>query len=181
MSDRRIVRIQLTADLQREMDDIFNSQEQRFKAASEEQIHFDGKYKPDEGECLFIDDYEDIDGLHEAVANPLGIPQIAPDAAQLEMIKALFMGKTQEGRRVALVQNFDRRRILSNKGYAIFHSDDVFRKVEGVGLTIGTTLSAILEDSRLSFFSFHAARQIFDLSQYYREATDDDLNDFAAS
>ncbi|UEM11998.1 hypothetical protein J4G43_047430 [Bradyrhizobium barranii subsp. barranii] len=89
------------------------------------------------------------------------------------MIKALFMGKTHEGRRIALVQNFDKRRILSNKGFAIFHSADVFRKVEGVGLTIGASLSAILEDNRLSFFSFHSARQTFDLTQYFREATDE--------
>ncbi|MCK1627401.1 DUF4868 domain-containing protein [Bradyrhizobium sp. 160] len=181
MSDRRIVRIPLTADVQREMDEIFNNQEQAFRVSSEEQIAFDGKYKPDDGECLFIDDYDDIDGLHEAIANPLGVPQIAPEAEQFEMIKALFMGKTQDGKRIALIQNFDRRRILSNKGFAIFHSADVFKKVEGVGLTIGANLSAILENNRLSFFSFHSARQVFDLTQYYMEATDEDLNEFARS
>ncbi|KJC44255.1 hypothetical protein UB31_21315 [Bradyrhizobium sp. LTSP849] len=181
MSDRRIVRIPLTADVQREMDEIFSGQERRFRTSSEEQIPFDGKYKPDDGECLFIDEYDDIDGLHEAIATPLGIPQIAADAAEFEMIRALFMGKTHEGRRIALVQNFDKRRILSNKGFAIFHSADVFKKVEGVGLTIGANLSAILEDDRLSFFNFHSARQIFDLTQYFREATDEDLNDFATS
>ncbi|WOH76452.1 DUF4868 domain-containing protein [Bradyrhizobium sp. NDS-1] len=181
MNDRRVVRIPLTAEVQREMDEIFNNQEQKFRASSEEQIAFDGKYKPDEGECLFIEDYDDIDGLHAAIANPLGIPQIAPEADEFEKIKALFMGKSQDGKRIALVQNFDKRKVLSNKGFAIFHSADVFKKVEGVGLTIGANLSAILEDGRLSFFSFHSARQIFDLSQYFREATDEDLNSFAAS
>jgi hypothetical protein len=38
-----------------------------------------------------------------------------------------------------------------------------------------------LEDKKLSFFSFHSARQIFDLTQYFKEATDEDLNEFAAS
>ncbi|MEZ2146379.1 Kiwa anti-phage protein KwaB-like domain-containing protein [Bradyrhizobium sp. DN5] len=181
MSDRRIVRIQLTAEVQREMDEAFTVQEQRFRDSSEDQIEFDGKYKPDDGECLFIDDYDDIDGLHDAIANPLGKPQIEPSADEFEKIKALFMGREIDGRRTAIVQNFDKRKILSNRGLSIFHSADVFRKVEGVGLTIGTNLSAILDDSRLSFFSFHSARQIFDLSQYFREATDEDLNVFAAS
>lgn len=48
-------------------------------------------------------------------------------------------------------------------------------------MTLGTSLAAVLEDKRLSFFSFHSARQIFDLTQYFKEATDDDLNEFAAS
>ncbi|MGY4234992.1 hypothetical protein ACVIIW_003939 [Bradyrhizobium sp. USDA 4449] len=181
LSDRRIVRIPLTAEVQLEMDATFDAQEQRFKRSCEEQIAFDGKYKPEEGECLFIDDYDDIDGLHRAIANPLGIPQIAPASDEFEGIKALFMGKTVDGRRIALVQNFDKRKIISNRGLSIFHSADVFRKVEGVGLTIGMSLSAILEDNRLYFFSFFSARQIFDLSQYFREATDEDLNEFARS
>ena len=178
---RRVVRIPLSAEVQREMDETFKVQEGKFRASSEEQVAFDGKYKPDEGECLYIDDYDDIDDLHGAIANPLGIPEIAPDPTEFEAIKALFMGRNDGGGRIALIQSFDRRKIISNKGLSIFHSANVFRKVEGVGLTIGTNLSALLEESRLSFFSFHSARQIFDLSQYYREATDDDLNEFAAN
>ncbi|MGJ4897480.1 Kiwa anti-phage protein KwaB-like domain-containing protein [Bradyrhizobium oligotrophicum] len=178
---RRIVRIPLSAEVQREMDETFKVQEGKFRASSEERVAFDGKYKPDTGECLYIDDYDDIDDLHGAIANPLGIPEIAPDPIELEAIKALFMGKNDGGLRVALIQSFDKRKIISNKGLSIFHSANVFKKVEGVGLTIGPNLSAILEDNTLSFFSFHSARQIFDLSQYYREATDDDLKEFAAN
>ncbi|HCL2881382.1 TPA: DUF4868 domain-containing protein [Pseudomonas aeruginosa AC9A] len=32
---------------------------------------------------------------------------------------------------------------------------------------------------KLKFFSFHAARQIFDLSEYYKVATDEDVRDFS--
>ncbi|WP_439373845.1 Kiwa anti-phage protein KwaB-like domain-containing protein [Bradyrhizobium sp. DASA03120] len=181
MSDRRIVRIPLTAEVQLEMDATFEVQEKRFRTSCEEQIPFDGKYKPDDGECLFIDDYDDIDGLHRAIANPLSIPQITPTSDELEGIKALFTGKNVDGQRIALIQNFDKRKIISNRGFSIFHSADVFKKVEGVGLTIGMSLSAILEEKRLYFFSFYSARQIFDLSQYFREATDEDLSEFAAS
>jgi len=178
---RRIVRIPLTAAVQQEMDTTFSNQEQRFRAHSEEQLPFDGKYKPDDGECLYIDDYDDIDGIHAAVANPLGIPEIVAETNEFEAIKALFVGKNEGESKIALIQNFDKRKILSTSGLSIFHSANVFRRVEGIGLTIGTSLSAILEDARLSFFSFHAARQLFDLSQYYREATDEDLDEFANS
>lgn len=163
------------------MDETFVDQEKRFRASAEEQIPFDGKYKPDDGECLFIDDYDDIDDIHGAIENPLGIPAIAAATNEFEAIQGLFVGSSDSGRKIALIQSFDKRRIISTKGLSIFHAADVFKKVEGVGLTIGTSLSAVLEDSRLSFFSFHSARQMFDLSQYFLEATDDDLNEFANS
>jgi hypothetical protein len=178
---RRIVRIPLAANVQKEMDETFSDQEKRFRASSEEQIPFDGKYKPDDGECLFIDDYDDIDDLHGAIQNPLRIPAIVAATNEFEAIKALFVGSSDGGRKIALIQSFDKRRIISTKGLSIFHAAAVFKKVEGVGLTIGTSLSAVLEDSKLSFFNFHSARQIFDLSQYFREATDDDLNEFVGS
>ena len=178
---RRIVRSPLSAEIQQEVADTFISQEQQFRKSSEEQIAFNGKYKPDDGECLFIDDYDDIDDLHGAIANPLSVPEIAPVTNELETIKALFVGRSDGTNRIALIQGFDKRKIISNRGLSIFHAANVFRKVEGVGLTLGTALAVILEDKKLSFFSFHSARQIFDLTQYFKEATDDDLNDFAAS
>jgi hypothetical protein len=81
---------------------------------------------------------------------------------------------------VVLAQIFDRRKVLSTRGLSIFHSNNVYKKVDGIGVTIDAKLSAIIVGSNLKFSSFHIARQIFDLSQYYTEATDADINDFAA-
>jgi hypothetical protein len=176
---RRIVRIPIAANVQNELVNIFSQQEAKFRSA-EDFIDFDGKYKPDDDECLVINDYDDIDGLHNAIANPLGVPEIAPSIDEFESIKALFMGRVDGANRIVVIQAFDKRRILSNKGLSIFHSANVYKKIEGLGLTIGTVTTSILEDDRLLFRNFHAARQIFDLSQYYKEATDDDLKEFAA-
>lgn len=180
-ASRRIVRIPLSSEVQDEVIENFSQQEQQFRASAEEQVAFDGKYKPDDGECLFIDGYDDIDNLHWAIANPLSLPEISPVTSEFEEIKALFVGRADGDNRVALIQAFDRRKILSTKGLSLFYATNVFRKVEGVGLTLGTGLSAILDNGKLSFFSFHAARQIFDLTQYFMEATDDDLKEFAAN
>ena len=62
---------------------------------------------------------------------------------------------------------------------SIFHSANVYKKIEGIGLTVDHKLTATLEDGKLKFFSFHNTRQIFDLSEYYKEATDDDVLEFA--
>ncbi len=178
---RRIVRIPLSADVQKEVTSTFNSQETDFRNSTEEEIAFDGKYKPDDGECLFISDYDDIDNLHGAIANPMSVPEISPTTSEFEGIKALFFGRIDGTKKIALIQTFDKRKIISNKGLSLIHASNVYRKVEGVGLTLDTRLAAILEDKKLSFFSFFAARQVFDLTQYYKEATDEDLKEFAAT
>ncbi len=81
---------------------------------------------------------------------------------------------------MALVQSFDRRKIISNAGISLFHSGAVYRKVDGVGITLDTALAAVLEGANLKFFSFFVIRQIFDLNAYYNEATDADIKAFAA-
>jgi len=130
---------------------------------------------------LVISSYDDIDNLHSAIASPLSIPEIAPDPTGFSAIKALFTGYIDaSGAGVALIQSFDRRKIISTAGLSIFHSANVYKKVDGVGITLDTRLSATLNGSTLRFFNFHSARQIFDLSEYYIEATDTDINEFAA-
>jgi hypothetical protein len=178
-ASRRILRIPLSSDVQTEVASTFAAQEADFRAAAQQKITFDGKYKPDEGECLFIADYDDIDNVHAAVANPLSVPEIVPVTSEFEAIKALFVGRVDGSKNTVIIQSFDKRKIISNKGLSLFHASNVYKKVDGVGLTLDTRLAAILEDCELSFFSFFAARQIFDLTEYYKEATSDDLTHFA--
>lgn len=178
---RRILRVPLSREVQAEITNAFRHQETEFEANARELVAFDGKYKPDDGECLSIADFNDIDDLHGAIANPLSVPEINPNPTELSAIKALFCGyKDADDKSVALVQSFDRRKIISSAGISIFHSGNVYRKIDGVGITLDTSLTAILEGVNLKFFSFFVTRQIFDLSAYYNEATDADINTFAA-
>ncbi|OUJ37194.1 hypothetical protein BTR40_06785 [Vibrio parahaemolyticus] len=63
----------------------------------------------------------------------------------------------------------------------MFHSSNVYKKIEGIGLTVDSKLTAILEDGRLRFHNFFMARQMFDLSEYYKEATNEDIAVFSSS
>ncbi|EIM62809.1 Kiwa anti-phage protein KwaB-like domain-containing protein [Desulfobacter postgatei] len=177
---KRIVKFELSNDVQEELTNYLTAQETRFTQA-EEEIEFDGKYKPDDGEILFIDGYDDIDDLSSAVENPLSPEVVDPTEDFFAEIKALFTGYTAENGNVrVLLQNFDKRRIISTNGLSIFHSSNVYKKIEGIGLTIDHKLTATLESGKLKFFSFHNTRQMFDLSEYYKVATDDDVREFAA-
>ncbi|WP_411961040.1 Kiwa anti-phage protein KwaB-like domain-containing protein [Pseudomonas mandelii] len=178
---KRIVRFSLSNPVQIDLTRYIKEQEVAFDEAGQE-IEFDGKYKPDQGEVLYIDNYDDIDDLQAAVENPLALDEVEPTEEFFNEIKALFTGYVTPGGHIrVLLQNFDRRKIISTNGLSIFHSANVYRKIEGIGLTVDYKLTATLEEGLLKFFSFHAARQIFDLSEYYKVATDDDVRDFAAS
>ena len=176
----RIVRFPLTADLQAEVEAVFNEQLQAFETGIVDTIVFDGRYIPDEGELLLIADFADVDGLQEAVANPLNIEAFDPAQHSLDAVKALFTSKTDNGSTRVLVQCFERRRLIANKGLAMFFSNDTFRKMSDAGLTLDTRLLAVLEGTSLKFQSFHFLRRVFDVSEHYNEATNDEVNAFAS-
>jgi hypothetical protein len=176
----RVVRFRLDSDVQKALQTLLKSQESAFDNLAEQEIVFDGKYKPDAGEVLKIENYEDIDHLDEVIKNPLGIPEIVATPKGFSEIRALFSGYVRDGEVTVLIQQFDRRRIISTSGLSIFHAADVFKKIDGAGITLDTKLAAILQGKTLRFVSFHAARQIFDLSAYFREATDSDISDFVS-
>ncbi len=176
----RRLRFLLSKEVQADLTLLLQQQELSFKSNGQDEIPFDGKYKPDLGEVLVISEFDDIDGLADAVVNPLSVPEVAPTAQVFDTIKALFSGYIgNDGIPVVLLQYFDKRRIISTNGLSIFHSSNVYKKIEGIGLTIDSKLTAIIRDGSLDFHSFHLLRQIFDLSAYYKEATDGDIQQFS--
>ncbi|MGA7778245.1 MAG: Kiwa anti-phage protein KwaB-like domain-containing protein [Paraburkholderia sp.] len=175
----RIVRFPLTADLQNQIEEVFNAQLQAFETDIVETIPFDGRYVPDEGELLVIEEFEDVDGLADAAANPFGIDMFDPATHSLESVKALFVSVRRNDADCVLIQNFERRRLIANKGLAMFFSGNTFHKMSDEGLTLDTRLLAVLEGGSLRFQSFHFLRRIFDLTEYYREATNDEVATFA--
>ncbi|MBI5268485.1 MAG: DUF4868 domain-containing protein [Burkholderiales bacterium] len=61
----------------------------------------------------------------------------------------------------------------------MYHSQGVYKKFEGTGLTLDTKIAAKLTGTKLQFSSFFSVRQIFDMTSYFQEATDADIQDFA--
>lgn len=175
----RIVRFPLTADLQGEVEAVFAEQLQAFEADIVETIPFDGRYIPDQGELLVIEDFVDVDGLQDAVANPLNYEPFDPALHTFDAVKALFTGVATNGTNRVLVQCFERRRLIANRGLAMFFSGDTFRKMSDAGLTLDTRLLAVLEGTGLKFQSFHFLRRVFDVSEHYKEATNEEVSAFA--
>lgn len=179
---RRIIRIPLAGPVQQEVEALFQQQEGEFRAKAKREVLFNGIYKPEDDECLTIDNFDDIDGLANAIIDSSAVTVFAPTAGDLPGIKAIFAGRVDaNGDAVVLLQAFEKRRILSTGGMlTMFLERDIYKKFDTAGITLDRKLTAILHARKLSFFSFFFARRIFDLSGHYIEATDQDIADFAA-
>ena len=175
----RIIRFPLSQDLQEEIQGVFADQLNAFLSEIEEEIPFDGRYVPEQDQLLVINEFVDVDGMLDAVANPLAIEQFNPQAHSLEHVKALFTGIQENGNFKVLIQQFENRRLIATKGLAIFFSGNTFQKMHDAGLTLDSKLLAVLEGTTIKFQSFHFLRRVFDLSDYFNEATNDEVNAFA--
>ena len=175
----RIVRFAFDQAVQTAMTAFLNQQVVSFDVDCEE-VEFDGKYKPDDGEMLVINEFDDLDNLAHPIEAPLDIAVADPTNFSFDSIRALFFGKVEADGSVSVyLQSFDRRRVISDTGFSIFHARGVYKKIEGTGLTLDTKVAAKLNGSKLKFFSFFHVRQIFDMTSYYQEATDADIREFA--
>ena len=175
----RIVRFAVDNEVQVSMTAYLAAQVEAFGSDCEE-VPFDGNYKPEHGEMLVIEEFEDLDSLSKVVCAPLDVPVADPFNFEFDQIKALFFGQKQEDDNwVVYLQSFDRRRVISSAGFSIFHSKETFKRIDGAGLTLDNKLAAKLFGSKLYFFSFFHIRQIFDMSNYYQEATDNDIKQFS--
>lgn len=174
----RVLRLPLTLDVQSGVTELFRGLEHEFYQGIEEEIHFDGMYRPQDNELLYISNFDDVDGIKAAILRPQGCQEFAMKTGSLESIKAIFSGYVKNGNIQVLIQGFDRRRIINASGFSLVQSDQAFGRFEGGGLTLDNKLTAVLEDDTLKFASYHYARQIFDLSAYCREASDQDLKTF---
>lgn len=175
----RIIRFPLSQDLQEEIQGVFADQLDAFLSEIEEEIPFDGRYVPEQDQLLVINEFVDVDGMLDAVANPLAIEQFNPQTHSLEYVKALFTGIQENGNCKVLIQQFENRRLIATKGLAIFFSGNTFQKMHNAGLTLDSKLLAVLDGTTIKFQSFHFLRRVFDLSDYFNEATNDEVSAFA--
>ncbi len=174
----RVLRMPLTPDVQGGITELFRAQEHEFLQGIEEEIKFDGMYHPEESELLYINNFDDVDGIKSVILRPQGCQEFVWKNGALESIKAIFTGYIKNGTIRILLQGFDRRRIINANGFSLAYTENAFNRFDGGGLTLDNKLTAIIEDDTLKFASYHFLRQIFDMSAYSKEATEQDLSVF---
>lgn len=140
-------------------------------------------------------EFDDPDGLGDAVSAPEGYPVCNPEV-ELHNLIAIFAEDPKTPGRI-LIQLIDRRRILLPKsGWLIFKKaieGDIsgsiktasssnpfgsFVEMESIGLQLDTKLTAVYDGSFLLFKSYYQANRVFDLGDYLVSATDETVREF---
>ncbi len=173
-----IRRIPLTADLGTELAQFFARQQSDF-LDNKQRIEFSGSYNVDSGEIFTITDYPLPEFIGNALSNPLPY-QMLNLSEETHRIKALFTGNWSNTNKTVNFQVFDSGKLLS-KGLTLIGSGNIYKKLEEPGLVLQDKLTAHYANSTLHFSSYHNAKRFLDLSTYYREATDTDLDAFVAT
>lgn len=171
-------RIPLTAELRQELATMFQGQQAIF-LDEQQAIEFTGSYNVDHGEIFTIADYPLPEVISDAIANPLTC-QALNLSNETHKIKALFSGIWSDQSRLINFQVFDSGKLLKT-GFTLIGSSDNYKKLEEPGLILQDKLTAHFDNGTLYFTSFHNTRRFLDLADYYQEATDNDLDTFAAS
>ena len=170
-------RIPLSGNLQREITEFLIRQKKEFYT-DQQKVDFSGSYTADEREVFRIQDFPLPPKIIEAIGNPLNFDHLNL-AEEKHRIICLFMGERTNQKRFIAFQVFDSRKIIS-KGFTILYSRDTYTKLEDPGLTLQDKLTALFQENELLFYSYHNTRRFLDLSDYYREATDSDLDGFVS-
>mgnify|MGYP003143330447 CR=1 FL=1 len=180
--DAPIRRIPLTAALNNELAQLF-AEQQTALLGDKQAMPFTGSYNVDEGEIFTITDYPLPPAIGQAIGNPLTC-QVLNLKTETHRIKALFSGTWLAANKAVNFQVFDAGKLLSNRWTLIglpIHAGDTYKRLEEPGLILQDKLTAHFHNGILYFSSYHNTKRFLDLADYYREATDTDLDDFAAT
>ncbi len=148
-------------------------------------IVFDGSYKPNEDEILTIENFQLSDEIKDAIRDPLGVQSFKKEDGEFPEIKAIFIGeRVEEGETEkfnVVFQRFKKEQYISTKWCNLFFEGNTFFQEKRFGISIADGIDCYYVDKELQFSSFYYARQVFDLSECYRSATDSEVKAFTTS
>ncbi len=186
--DTLIKRIPLSRELQNTLSYLFAEKIRTYLPEGSEDSddllkftdHID--YKPEEGQLLFIEDFEIPEPIINALQNPVSLDELNKD--DFENIRSIFCAREVTGGGNEVVFNtFDSRKIIKSTRWKtiLFYRQGVFTDFEDKMLVIEEKIDALFRDGTLFFRSFMNAKKIFGdlLNEYFREATDDEVQEFS--
>lgn len=166
-------RVSLSRTLQLDLSRLFVEQAREFLGNNIAAIEFSPSYTPHHDEVVVIRGFALPNHLQRALEAPQEFDDLSfPFTPQAPMVKAILAADIHK--RELYFQYFDRSRILRKDRTAIFKSG-MFQKLDEPGITIDSHLSALIADGNLHFRSFHRVRQFLDLGDFFKEATNEDI------
>lgn len=179
-----ILRLEVDAETQKAICDTFSIAVSDL-VGEKTKVPFDGSYKPHQDEFLAIENFQLADEIKDAIRNPMGVAAYQKEGHTFPEIKAIFIGERIETndteKFVVAFQRFRKEQYFSTRWYNLFFEGNTFYRQSNFGISISDSIDCYYTESELQFSSFFFARQVFDLSEFYRSATDQEVDSFTAS
>lgn len=169
LTDGSIRKVLLTNEAVQDIVALWEQSYPKFISDEITEVAFNGSYKPDKEEVLYVtmalpDSFVDIPNNTNNY-NEVVIPE--------DNIKTVCL--YHDGS--YYFQNFMNNYIVKASNIPLVWSNNTFKKFdEQKAFTIEENVTAIYHDGKFYFRSYASARQIFDLSAFYTEATNADID-----
>ena len=174
-----IKRIPLDGALQVPVMRIFSDQEAQFRAGRPNEVDFDGNWNPDDDEVFVLNATAEANTMVVAASgNILALPAISVKKFDTENIKALFVRANAGGNPRLLVQRFTSAQILSRR-FALLAHNNQFNRITNPAFNFATSLTCIVEGGQIKFESYNKLRAVLDVTEFFAEATNKNIDDFA--
>ncbi len=187
MENDIVYRLSLDNSLQTQLVELFNEQYANFKAkyVTETEIDFTKNWSESLAieQSFIVDKFEDINGIAKSTTQPNAYEILELD--DITKIKAIYTGIEKNNQIIILIQSFNRNRAITKKKFAIFKTAETFDRLKEDVIVLDTKLAGTLTVNKdnpnigkLKFHSFAKIRQLFDMSEHYKEASEEQLQSF---
>ncbi len=169
LTDGSIRRVLLTEETVQDIVALWERSYAKFISDDIEEVAFNGSYKPDKEEVLYVT--MDLPACFADIPNNTNnYNEIVIPGESIKTVCLYHDGSYY-------FQNFMNNYILKTTNIPVIWSGNTFKKFEEQkAFTIEETVNAIYHNGKLYFRSFASARQVFDLSTFYTEATNADID-----
>lgn len=144
-----------------------------------ELVPFDGNYKVEEDELFRIEGYHLSEEITESATNAIAYETL--DLDNEGKIKAIYYVYDNNGTKEFYFQHFDTRKLIAFRGIPIYFNRDTYSRIRDKGLLIHGGLTCVHKEGNLYFESYYKSRMVLPLQDYYIEATNDEVENFANS
>lgn len=175
---RAVYRLELHQELQNQLDVTFNEHAEQLWSPDLTVVPFEREnFHPDESEILEIRPFDLPEFIYDPLQNVVGCPTLPLDDETLSRVYCVFA--YDSGGERLIFQVITRSQRLSRSNLNLILQNNVFTRLGNPGLILSGACHAVYRDSALRFRSMWWLKQIIDISDYYRAATEADVDKFA--
>ncbi|WP_454752053.1 hypothetical protein [Cupriavidus necator] len=173
-----VYRIELHQELQSHLDQMFRAHADQLWCPDLVVVPFEREnFHPDETEILEIEPFDLPEFIYEPLQNPVGWPVLPLDDDTLSRVYCVFAYDATDEEIIFQVITKSQR--LSRTNMNIVLRNNVFTKLADPGLVLAGACHAVYQDNALRFKSMWWLKQIIDIGDYYRAATEADVERFS--